>query len=75
MKVKIFDENHEKDLEQDINDFLSEGQEIVSKIFDKVKHKIKPKDKDLSQSKGQYCKLSFRQEELDYLRRFVGSDL
>ena len=23
MKVKIFDENHELDLEQDINDFLS----------------------------------------------------
>ena len=31
MKVKIFDENHEKDLEQDINDFLSEtNKEIVS---------------------------------------------
>lgn len=24
MKVKLFDENHEKDLEQAINDFLSE---------------------------------------------------
>ncbi|MDD2377238.1 MAG: sporulation protein Cse60 [Bacilli bacterium] len=24
MKVKIFDENHEKDLESSINDFLSE---------------------------------------------------
>ena len=25
MKVKIFDEDHEKDLENDINDFLSIG--------------------------------------------------
>ncbi len=25
MKVKIFDENHEKDLEQSINNFLSEN--------------------------------------------------
>ena len=25
MKVKIFDEGHEKDLETDINDFLSSG--------------------------------------------------
>ncbi len=25
MKVKIFDENHEKDLEQSINSFLSEN--------------------------------------------------
>lgn len=33
MKVKIFDENHEKDLEQDINDFLSEGKEIVDIKF------------------------------------------
>ncbi len=30
MKVKIFDENHEKDLEQDINDFLKEKEvEVV----------------------------------------------
>lgn len=33
MKVKIFDENHEKDLEQDINDFLNEGKEIVDIKF------------------------------------------
>ena len=26
MKVKIFDENHEKDLEDAINDFLSENE-------------------------------------------------
>ena len=26
MKVKIFDENHEKDLEADINDFLSSNE-------------------------------------------------
>ena len=25
MKVKLFDESHEKDLEQDINDFLKEN--------------------------------------------------
>lgn len=25
MKVKVFDENHEKDLESDINEFLNEG--------------------------------------------------
>lgn len=45
---------------------ISEGQEIVSKIFDKVKHRIKPKDKDLSQSKGQYCKLSFTGYNYDF---------
>lgn len=28
MKVKIFDESHEKDLEKDINDFFKEEQEI-----------------------------------------------
>ena len=34
MKVKIFDENHEKDLEQDINNFLSEtDKEIVDIKF------------------------------------------
>jgi len=25
MKVKVFDESHEKDLEQDINDFIKEN--------------------------------------------------
>jgi len=25
MKIKLFDESHEKDLEQDINDFLKEN--------------------------------------------------
>lgn len=29
MKVKIFDENHEKDLEEKINNFLSKGYEII----------------------------------------------
>jgi len=30
MKVKIFDESHEKDLEKDINDFIKENQiEII----------------------------------------------
>ena len=29
MKVKIFDENHEKDLEEDINDFLKGKEAIV----------------------------------------------
>ncbi|NLA33543.1 MAG: sporulation protein Cse60 [Tenericutes bacterium] len=29
MKVKLFDEIHEKDLEQEINSFLSEGYEII----------------------------------------------
>ena len=29
MKVKIFDENHEKDLEEDINDFLKGKETIV----------------------------------------------
>ncbi len=34
MKVKIFDENHEKDLEQDINNFLKENDsEIVDIKF------------------------------------------
>ena len=34
MKVKIFDENHEKDLEKNINDFLStlEGEVIDIKF-------------------------------------------
>ena len=29
MKVKIFDESHEKDLEQDINDFITDDIEII----------------------------------------------
>ena len=29
MKVKIFDENHEKDLENDINEFLNTNIEVV----------------------------------------------
>ena len=34
MKVKIFDENHEKDLEQAVNNFLSEiDKEIVDIKF------------------------------------------
>lgn len=34
-----------------------EGQEIVRKIFDKVKDNIKPQEKDNVKTKGQYCKL------------------
>lgn len=34
MKVKIFDENHEKDLEKDVNDFLTTLQgEVVDIKF------------------------------------------
>lgn len=29
MKVKIFDENHEKDLEKEINDFLDSDIEVI----------------------------------------------
>ena len=29
MRVKIFDEDHEKDLEDDINEFLEENIEII----------------------------------------------
>ncbi|MBQ7104436.1 MAG: sporulation protein Cse60 [Bacilli bacterium] len=29
MKVKLFDENHEKDLEESINKFISDGIEII----------------------------------------------
>lgn len=29
MKVKVFDESHEKDLEREINEFLSDGKEVV----------------------------------------------
>ena len=29
MKVKIFDEEHEKDLEEDINKFLEENPEVI----------------------------------------------
>lgn len=29
MKVKVIDESHEKDLEQDINDFLSDGKDVI----------------------------------------------
>ena len=32
MKVKIFDESHEKDLEEDINNFLSENEVEVIDI-------------------------------------------
>ncbi len=28
MKVKLFDESHEQDLEEDINDFLEENEEL-----------------------------------------------
>lgn len=31
MKVKIFDENHEKDLEKDVNDFLAT---LVGEVID-----------------------------------------
>lgn len=33
MKVKVFDESHEKDLEAAINDFIEEGKEIVDIKF------------------------------------------
>lgn len=29
MKVKVFDENHEKDLENSINEFLKENIEVI----------------------------------------------
>lgn len=29
MKVKVFDESHEKDLEKEINDFLSTGVKVL----------------------------------------------
>lgn len=29
MKVKVFDESHEKDLEESINEFLNEGIELI----------------------------------------------
>lgn len=29
MKVKIFDENHEKDLEESINNFINDNLEII----------------------------------------------
>lgn len=32
MKVKIFDENHEKDLEQAVNNFLSETEKEIIDI-------------------------------------------
>lgn len=34
MKVKVFDEAHEKDLERVINDFLTEDVEIIDIKFD-----------------------------------------
>lgn len=33
MKVKIFDESHEKDLERDINEFLDEDIDVVDIKF------------------------------------------
>jgi hypothetical protein len=36
MKVKIFDESHEKDLEKSINDFLSE---LESEVID-IKYQV-----------------------------------
>lgn len=33
MKVKIFDEEHEKDLEEDINNFLKTGVELIDIKF------------------------------------------
>lgn len=29
MKVKVFDESHEKDLEESINSFLEEGHDVI----------------------------------------------
>ena len=29
MKVKVFDESHEKDLEESINNFIDEGNDII----------------------------------------------
>ena len=34
MKVKIFDESHEKDLEESINNFLKEEIEVIDIKFD-----------------------------------------
>lgn len=34
MKVKVFDESHEKDLEESINAFLEEGMEVIDIKFD-----------------------------------------
>lgn len=33
MKVKVFDESHENDLEEDINNFLQEGKEVIDIKF------------------------------------------
>lgn len=33
MKVKVFDEGHEKDLETAINDFLKEGVDVIDIKF------------------------------------------
>ena len=33
LKVKIIDENHEKDLERRVNEFLSENREVVDIQF------------------------------------------
>ena len=33
MKVKVIDENHEKDLERRVNEFLSENREVVDIQF------------------------------------------
>ncbi len=33
MKVKIFDESHEKDLERDINEFLEANMEVIDIKF------------------------------------------
>lgn len=33
MKVRIFDENHEKDLEASLNEFLENGYEVVDIKF------------------------------------------
>lgn len=33
MKVKVFDEGHEKDLETSVNDFLSSGVKVVDIKF------------------------------------------
>lgn len=33
MKVKIFDESHEKDLEKDINEFLCNDMEVIDIKF------------------------------------------
>ena len=44
MKVKIFDESHEKDLEEEINKFIKEKDNLLLFFFNFIPRKLKNRE-------------------------------